>query len=83
MKEQQAINEALLRNMTEGIPKGKPTPSTNGSKIEPYPKWASSPRKEEKECTPKVTKEYHHIPSSGDSLSPRRKKQSSDDSLQG
>ena len=28
-KEQQAINEALLRNMTGGIPQGKPTHSTN------------------------------------------------------
>ena len=32
-KEQQAINEALLRNMTKGIPQGKPTQSTNNSKI--------------------------------------------------
>ena len=28
-KEQQAINEALLRNMMEGIPQGKTTHSTN------------------------------------------------------
>ena len=28
-KEQQAINEALLRNMTRGIPRGKPTHSKN------------------------------------------------------
>ena len=55
-KEQQAINEALLRNMTREIPQGKPTLSTNSSKREPYPKWASSPRKEEKECTTKATK---------------------------
>ena len=31
-KEQQAINEALLRNMTRGSPQGKPTQSTNRSK---------------------------------------------------
>ena len=31
-KEQQAINESLLRNMLGGIPQGKPTPSTNTSK---------------------------------------------------
>ena len=56
-----------------GIPQGKPTHSTNRSKREPYYKWASSPREEEKECTPEATKEYHHSPSSGDSLSPQRK----------
>ena len=32
-KEQQAINEALLRNMMGGNPEGKPTSSTNSSKI--------------------------------------------------
>ena len=51
MKEQQAINEALLSNMIGGSPQGKPTPSTNHSKREPYPKRVSSPRKEGKECT--------------------------------
>ena len=35
-KEHRAINEALLRNMTGGIPQGKPTQSTNRSKREPY-----------------------------------------------
>ena len=49
IKEQQAINKALLRNMTGGIPQGKPTQSTNSSKSEPYPKRASRPRGEEKE----------------------------------
>ena len=48
-KEQQDINEALLRNMTGGIPQGKPTHSTNKSKREPYHKRASIPREEEKE----------------------------------
>ena len=47
-KEQQAINEALLRNMMGGILQGKPTHSTNTSKREPYHKWAIIPRKEEK-----------------------------------
>ena len=47
-KEEQGINEALLRNMTGGIPQGKPTQSTNSSKREPYPKRASIPRGEEK-----------------------------------
>ena len=32
-KEQQAINEALLRNMMRGRPWGKPTQSMNKSKI--------------------------------------------------
>ena len=43
-KEQQAINEALLRNMTGGSPKWKPTHSTNRSKREPYYEWANSLR---------------------------------------
>ena len=47
-KEQQDINESLLRNMMGGSPQGKPTQSTNRSKREPYYKWASNPRKEEK-----------------------------------
>ena len=34
-KEQEAINEALLRNMTGESPQGKPTQSTNRSKREP------------------------------------------------
>ena len=42
-KEQQAINEALLCNMTRGSPQGKPTQSTNRSKREPYHEWAKSP----------------------------------------
>ena len=33
IKEQQAINEALLHNMMRGSPQGKPTQSTNISKI--------------------------------------------------
>ena len=83
-KEQQDINDALLRNMTVGIPQGKPTQSTNSSKREPYHKWASSPREKEKEeCTPEAPKGDHHSPSSDDSLSPCRKKQISDDNLQG
>ena len=47
-KEQQAINESLLRNMMGGSPQGKPTLSTNISKREPKPNQASSPRGEEK-----------------------------------
>ena len=63
---------------------GKPTQSTNSSKREPYPKRVNSPRGEGKEeCTPEAPKGDHHSRSSGDSLSPRRKKQRSDDSLQG
>ena len=84
IKEQQAINEALLRNMTRGILQGKPNRSTNRSKREPYHKRASSPREGEKEAhTPKAPKADHHNPSSDDSLSPQRKKQRSNDSLQG
>ena len=81
-KEQQAINEALLRNMMGGIPQGNPTQSTKRSKREPYHKRASNPRQEEKEKnSPKAPKGYHHIPSSDGSLSPHRKKQRSDDNL--
>ena len=65
--------------MNGGIPKGKPSPSTNSSEREPYQKGVSNPRKEEKECNHEATKEHHHISFSGDSLSPQRKKQRSDD----
>ena len=83
-KEQQAINESLLRNMTGGSPQGKPTQSTNSSKREPYHKWASIPREEGKEeRTPEAPKGDHHSPSIEDSLSPHRKKQRSNDSIQG
>ena len=83
-KEQQAINEVLLRNMMGGSPQGKPSHSTKSSKREPYHKWASSPREGEKEeLTPKPVKGDHHSPFSDDSLSPRRNKQRSNDSLQG
>ena len=47
-KEQQAINEALLRNMTGASPRGKLTQSTNISKRELYHERASSPREVEK-----------------------------------
>ena len=74
-KEQQDINEALLRNMMGGSLQGKPTHSTNSSKREPYHKQASNPREEEKEeCTPEAWKGDHHSPSTDDSLSPQRKK---------
>ena len=69
--------------MRKGIPQGKPTQSTNRSKREPYPNWASSPREVEKEGTPEANKGDHHSPTSDDSLSPMRKRQRSDDSLQG
>ena len=69
--------------MMGGVSQGKPTPSTNSSKREPYPKWASIPRKEENECTPEATKQDHHNPFSGDSLSPQRKKQQSNVNLHG
>ena len=83
-KEQHAISEALLRNMTRGIPQVNPNQSTNISKIEPYHKQASSAREEEKqEHTLETPKGDHHSPSSDDSLSPCRKKQRSNDNLQG
>ena len=70
-KEQQAINEALLRNMMGGSLQGKPTHSTNSSKRKPYHKRASIPREGEKEeRTLEALKGYHHYPSSDDSLSP-------------
>ena len=43
-KEQQAINEALLRNMTGGSPQGKPTQSIHRYKREPYHEQATNPR---------------------------------------
>ena len=67
--------------MTRGIPQGKPTQYTNISKREPYHQRASSPRGEEN--TLEATKGDHHDPSNDDSLSPRRKKQRSDDILHG
>ena len=42
-KEQQDINEALLRNMMGGSLQGKPTQSTNSSKREPVVPWLNSP----------------------------------------
>ena len=68
-KEKQAINEALLCDMTGGSPQGKPTQSTNISKREPYHEWDNSPREVEKVGTPEATKGDHHSPSSDDSLS--------------
>ena len=82
-KEQQVINEALLCNMMGGIPQGKPTHSTNRSKREPYHERANIPREAVKGSTPEATKGYHHSPTSGDSLSPQRKRKRSDDNLQG
>ena len=83
-KEQQAINEVLLINMTRGITRGKPTQSTNSSKREPYHKRASIPREGEKEeHTSEAPKGDHHSPSGDASLSPQRKKQRSNDSIQG
>ena len=69
--------------MMGGIPQGKTTKSTNKSKREPYHERANIPREAEKEGTPEATKEDHHSPASDDSLSPWRKRQRSDDSLQG
>ena len=67
----------------EGACKGKPTQSTNKSKRELYHEQAGSPREAEKEGTPEATKGDHHNPASDDSLSPQRKRQRSDDILQG
>ena len=56
-KEQQAINEALLRNMMGGSPQGKPTQSTNRSTRELCHEWARTPREAENEGTSEATKE--------------------------
>ena len=69
--------------MTGGSPQGKPTQSINRSKREPYHEQDGIPREAKKEGTPEATKGDHHSPASDDSLSPRRKRQRSDDSLQG
>ena len=83
-KEQQVINEALLRNIMGGSPQGKPTQSTNSSKREQYHIRASNPREGEKEeRTLEALEGDHHSPSSDDSLYPQRKKQRRNDSIQG
>ena len=82
-KEQQEINESLLRNMKGGIPQGKPTHSTNKFKKEFYHKQANNPKEEGKEeHTPKLLERDYHSLSSDNSLSPYRKKQNNDDNLQ-
>ena len=74
-KEQQAINEALLRNMTRGIPQGEPTHSTNRFKKEPYHKCANIPREErEEEHTPEPTEREYHSLSNEYCLPPCRNK---------
>ena len=74
-KEQQAINEALLRNMMGGSPQGKPTHSTNRCKREPYLKQANIPREEAKEeHTHEPSEGDYHNPSIDDSISSCRKK---------
>ena len=80
-KEQQAIIEALLHNMTGGSPQGKPTLSTNGYKREPYHEQSSSPTEVKKEGNPKETKGDHHSPTSDDSLSRQRKRQRNNDNI--
>ena len=75
-KEQHAINEALLWNMTGGSSHGKPTHSTNKFKKYFYHKWASNPKEEGKEeHTPEPLERDYHSLSSDNSLSPCRKKQ--------
>ena len=70
-KEHQAINEALLQNMTGGIPHGQPTHSTNKFKKEFYHKWAGSPKEEGKEeHTFEPLERHYHSISSDNSLSP-------------
>ena len=74
-KEQQTINEALLRNMTGGSPSGKPTHSTNKFKKEFCHKRVSSRKEEGKEeHTLEPPKGDYHNLSNDDSLSPCRKK---------
>ena len=71
--------------MMVGSPQGKLTHSTNRFKKEPYHKQASIPIEEGKEehtPEPDLEGDYHN-PSSDESLSPCRKKQRSDDNLQG
>ena len=48
-KEQQAINEALLHNMTGESPQGKPTHSTNKFKKEFHHKRERNPNEEGKQ----------------------------------
>ena len=81
-KEQKAINEALLWNMTGGSLQGKPTHSTNKFKKEFFYKWASSPIEEGKEeHTPEPLERDYYSISSDNSLSPRRNKQINDDNI--
>ena len=84
IKEQQEINEALLRNMMGGIPQGKPTHSKNRFKKESYNKHTNTPRQErEEDHTLEPPKGDYYGLSSDDSLSPWRKKLRNDDNLQG
>ena len=82
IKEHQAINEALLRNVTVRSPQGKPNHSTNRFKKEFYHKQKSSSREEGKQEHTREPPEgdYHSI-SSDSSLSPCREKLRNDDNL--
>ena len=82
-KEQQAITEALLCNMTGGSLQGKPTQFANRSKREPYHERARNPREAEKEGTHEATKGDHYSPASDDSLSPCIKRKRNDEIIQG
>ena len=84
IKEHQAINEALLRNVKARSPQGKPNHSTNRFKKEfCHKEGCSSGEEGKEEHTPEPTEGYYHTPSSDYSLSPCRKKQRNQDNLQG
>ena len=84
IKEQQAINEALLRYMMGGILHGQPTHSTDKFKKEFYHKHASSTKEEGKEeHTPEPPERDYRSLSSDNSLSPCRNKLRNDNNLQG
>ena len=74
-KEQQEINEVLMRNMMGGSPHGNPTHSTNNLKKELYHIQASNPKEErKKEHAPEPPERYYHSISSDNTISPCRKK---------
>ena len=84
-KEQKAINEYLLLNLTRVNLHGQPTHSTNKSKENYHHKRRTSSPNDEgwEEHTHDLLEEEYHISSSDDSPSPCKKRHKNDDILQG
>ena len=84
IKEQKEINEALLWNLTEVNPHGKPINSTNKYREGYHRKRTSKPKEEgREEHTPELPERDCHGLSNDNSISPCRKRQKIHDNLQG